>query len=209
MVVKVEFHFDFGSPNAYLSYFTVKAVAARTGAELKITPCLLGGIFKSTNNQPPMMNFAGVSGKNAMFMREIERYCERHELTQFAMNPHFPVNTIQLMRAAVAMKPSAQFAGFVDSIFQAMWEQSKKMDDSNEFAAVLQDAGFDAAGLIAEIQDPVIKQALVDNTADSVARGNFGAPTFFVNDEMFFGKDRLVDVEDQIMAEKTPAAPCK
>ncbi|MGB2199491.1 MAG: DsbA family protein, partial [Luminiphilus sp.] len=98
----IEFIFDFGSPNAYLSYFTVKDVAERTGAQLKITPCLLGGIFKSTNNQPPMMNFAGVSGKNAMFMREIERYCDRHGLNKFAMNPNFPVNTLLLMRACVA-----------------------------------------------------------------------------------------------------------
>lgn len=209
MVVKVEFHFDFGSPNAYFCHRLIPAIEARTGVTFDYVPILLGGVFKLTNNQSPMAQFDGVKNKNEYQRLETARFIRKHALDRFQRNRFFPVNTIQLMRAAVAMKPSAQFAGFVDSIFQAMWEQSKKMDDSNEFAAVLQDAGFDAAGLIAEIQDPVIKQALVDNTAETVARGNFGAPTFFVNDEMFFGKDRLVDVEDQIMAEKTPAAPCK
>ena len=117
----IEFIFDFGSPNAYLSYFTVRDVAQRTGATLKITPCLLGGIFKSTNNQPPMMNFAGVAGKNAMFMREMERYCDRHGFTKFTMNPHFPVNTLLLMRACVAYGRDNDVTAYVEAGVKMMW----------------------------------------------------------------------------------------
>ena len=144
----IEFIFDFGSPNAYLSYFTAKQVAERTGAELKITPCLLGGIFKSTNNQPPMMSFAGVSGKNAMFMREIERYCDRHGFTQFAMNPHFPVNTLLLMRACVAYGRDNDVAPYIEAGVKMMWEDGLKMDDPEVFVASFNAAGFDGQALL-------------------------------------------------------------
>ena len=195
MSKSIEFIFDFGSPNAYLSYFTVKAVAARTGAELKITPCLLGGIFKSTNNQPPMMNFAGVSGKNAMFMREIERYCERHELTQFAMNPHFPVNTLLLMRACVAYGKDHSVDAYVEAGVKMMWESGLKMDDPDVFVKAFNNAGFDGQALLESTQDPDVKAQLMANTQSAVDRGVFGIPAFFVGDEQFFGKDHIEEME--------------
>jgi 2-hydroxychromene-2-carboxylate isomerase len=191
----IEFIFDFGSPNAYLSYFTVRDVAQRTGATLKITPCLLGGIFKSTNNQPPMMNFAGVAGKNAMFMREMERYCDRHGFTKFTMNPHFPVNTLLLMRACVAYGRDNDVTAYVEAGVKMMWENGLKMDDPEVFVNAFNDAGFDGQSLLEATQDPEVKAALVANTQGAVDRGVFGIPAFFVGDEQFFGKDHIEEME--------------
>ena len=191
----IEFIFDFGSPNAYLSYFTVKDVAQRTGATLQITPCLLGGIFKSTNNQPPMMNFAGVAGKNAMFMREMERYCDRHGFTKFTMNPHFPVNTLLLMRACVAYGRDNDVTAYVEAGVKMMWENGLKMDDPEVFVRAFNDAGFDGQGILEATQDPEVKAALVANTQGAVDRGVFGIPAFFVGDEQFFGKDHIEEME--------------
>ena len=191
----IEFIFDFGSPNAYLSYYTVTQVAERTGAALKITPCLLGGIFKSTNNQPPMMNFAGVSGKNAMFMREIERYCDRHELNKFAMNPNFPVNTLLLMRACVAYGRDNDVAPYIEAGIKMMWEEGLKMDDPEVFVQAFDDAGFDGKSLLESTQDPEVKAQLMANTQSAVDRGVFGIPAFFVGDEQFFGKDHIEEME--------------
>ena len=191
----IEFIFDFGSPNAYLSYFTVRDVAQRTGATLKITPCLLGGIFKSTNNQPPMMNFAGVAGKNAMFMREMERYCDRHGFTKFTMNPHFPVNTLLLMRACVAYGRDNDVTAYVEAGVKMMWENRLKMDDPEVFVNAFNDAGFDGQGLLEATQDPEVKAALVANTQGAVDRGVFGIPAFFVGEEQFFGKDHIEEME--------------
>ena len=191
----IEFIFDFGSPNAYLSYFTVKDVAERTGAELRITPCLLGGIFKSTNNQPPMMSFAGISGKNAMFMREIERYCLRHGLSKFAMNPNFPVNTLLLMRACVAYGRDNDVAPYIEAGVRMMWEDGLKMDDPEVFVKAFNDAGFDGQALLHATQDPEVKATLVANTQGAVDRGVFGIPAFFVGNEQFFGKDHIEEME--------------
>ena len=191
----IEFIFDFGSPNAYLSYFTVKDVAKRTGATLQITPCLLGGIFKSTNNQPPMMNFAGVAGKNAMFMREMERYCDRHGFTKFTMNPHFPVNTLLLMRACVAYGRDNDVTAYVEAGVKMMWENGLKMDDPEVFVKAFNDSGLDGQGLLEATQDPEVKAALVANTQGAVDRGVFGIPAFFVGDEQFFGKDHIEEME--------------
>ena len=191
----IEFIFDFGSPNAYLSYFTVRDVAQRTGATLKITPCLLGGIFKSTNNQPPMMNFAGVAGKNAMFMREMERYCDRHGFTKFTMNPHFPVNTLLLMRACVAYGRDNDVTAYVEAGVKMMWENGLKMDDPEVFVNAFNDAGFDGQGLLEATQDPEVKAALVANTQGAVDRGVFGITAFFVGEEQFFGKDHIEEME--------------
>ena len=191
----IEFIFEFGSPNAYLSYFTVRDVAQRTGATLKITPCLLGGIFKSTNNQPPMMNFAGVAGKNAMFMREMERYCDRHGFTKFTMNPHFPVNTLLLMRACVAYGRDNDVTAYVEAGVKMMWENGLKMDDPEVFVNAFNDAGFDGQGLLEATQDHEVKAALVANTQGAVDRGVFGIPAFFVGEEQFFGKDHIEEME--------------
>jgi 2-hydroxychromene-2-carboxylate isomerase len=203
MTVKVEFHFDFGSPNAYFCHRLIPAIEARTGVSFDYVPILLGGVFKLTNNQSPMAQFADVKNKNEYQRLETQRFIRKHGLNAYVRNPNFPVNTIQLMRAAVALRQSEKFLDFIEAIFQQMWEQGQKMDDPEIFDAQLAAAGFDVAAITAQIQDPAVKQALMDLTAGSVARGCFGAPSFFVNDEMSFGKDRLADVEEEIMAQKT------
>jgi 2-hydroxychromene-2-carboxylate isomerase len=197
---KVEFHFDFGSPNAYFVHKLVPQVEQRTGAKFTYVPILLGGVFKLTNNQPPMVQFKGIKNKQEYQRLEIMRFIKKHGLTQFKMNPHFPVNTVQIMRGAVAAEMDGQLAKYVDAVFHHMWEEGKKLDDPEVIRVALDSSGIDGAGVLARIQDQDVKDKLLQNTEASVARGTFGAPTFFVGDEIFFGKDRLRDVEEEIVA---------
>jgi len=200
MTPKVEFHFDFGSPNAYLVHKLIPQVENRTGAKFAYVPILLGGVFKLTNNQPPMVQFKDVVSKQNYQRLEMVRFVRKHGLSQFRMNPHFPVNTVQIMRGAVAAEMDGQLATYVDAVFHHMWEEGKKMDDPEVIRAALDGAGLDGARTLARIQDQAVKDRLLENTQASVARGTFGAPTFFVGDEIFFGKDRLRDVEEEITA---------
>jgi len=204
MTPKVEFHFDFGSPNAYFVHKLIPQVEQRTGAKFTYVPILLGGVFKLTNNQPPMVQFKGVKNKQEYQRLEIVRFIKKHGLSQFKMNPHFPVNTVQIVRGAVAAEMDGQFAKYVDAVFHHMWEEGKKMDDPEVIRAALDSSGLDGARVLARIQDQDVKDKLLKNTEASVARGTFGAPTFFVGDEIFFGKDRLRDVEEEIAAAKAP-----
>jgi 2-hydroxychromene-2-carboxylate isomerase len=196
----VEFHFDFGSPNAYLAHRVIPAIEARTGAKFTYIPVLLGGVFKATGNRSPMEAFAGIPAKLAYEARERDRFVARHGLTRFSGNPHFPVNTLTIMRGAVAAQALDLFTPYVEAVFVAMWEQGRKMDDPAVIAEVLDTAGLPAPRLVALTQDPTIKDCLVANTGAAVARGVFGSPSFFVGDELWFGKDRLADVEAAIMA---------
>ncbi|MDF1807493.1 2-hydroxychromene-2-carboxylate isomerase [Hyphomonas sp.] len=199
--VSVEFHFDFGSPNAYLSHKVIPDVEARTGVSFTYVPVLLGGVFKATGNQSPVMAFAGIRNKPEYERLEMMRFIERHGLTQaFAMNPHFPVNTLAIMRGAVAAQHLDVFKPYVNAIYAAMWQGAQKMDDPETIGRVLAAADLPADALMAKAQDSGIKQELVDNTTASVERGNFGSPTFFVKERMWFGKDRLRDVEEAILA---------
>jgi len=202
MTPKVEFHFDFGSPNAYFVHKLVPQVEQRTGAKFTYVPILLGGVFKLTNNQPPMVQFKDIKSKQDYQRLEIIRFIKKHGLTQFKMNPHFPVNTVQVMRGAVAAEMDGQLAKYVDAVFHHMWEEGKKMDDPEVIRAALDSSGLDGARTLARIQEQDVKGRLLKNTESSVARGTFGAPTFFVGEEIFFGKDRLRDVEEEIMAAK-------
>ena len=199
MTVKIDFIFDFASPNAYLSYKTLPVIVARTGAELNIIPCLLGGIFKATGNQAPMVAFAGVKGKMAYETLETQRFIERHQLDDFKMNEHFPVNTLLLMRGAIAAKQSGQLLEYIEAGLKAMWEQSLQMNDPEVFVTAVTDAGLDGAKLLELTQDPAVKAKLVANTEAAVQRGAFGVPTFYVGEEMFFGKDRLGQLEDEVL----------
>jgi 2-hydroxychromene-2-carboxylate isomerase len=195
MVTKrVEFHFDFGSPNAYLSHRVIPAIEARTGATFVYVPVLLGGVFKATGNRSPAEAFAGIRNKREYEALETERFVRRHGLTRFRRNPFFPVNTLQIMRGAVAAEMDGGFADYVERVYRAMWEDGLKMDEPDVIRSVLGDA------VLERIQDPAVKARLVANTEDSVARGCFGSPTFFVGDEIYFGKDRLRDVEEAILA---------
>ena len=202
MTPKVEFHFDFGSPNAYFVHKLVPQVEQRTEAKFTYVPILLGGVFKLTNNQPPMLQFKDVKSKLDYQRLEIMRFIKKHGLSQFKMNPHFPVNTVQIMRGAVAAEMDGQLAKYVDAVFHHMWEEGKKMDDPEVIRAALDSSGLDGARTLARIQEQEVKDKLLKNTEASVARGTFGAPTFFVGEEIFFGKDRLRDVEEEIMAAK-------
>lgn len=194
----VEFYFDFGSPNAYLAHHAMKGVVKRTGAQLEYKPVLLGGIFKATNNQPPMMAFANVKGKMAYEKLEFERFLKKHALSKFKFNSRFPVNTLLMMRAAMVAQRDGYLEAYIEAGLKALWEDDQNMADPTVFAEVITKAGFDGAALLGATQDEVVKSALVAATAEAVARGVFGIPTFFVGDEMFFGKERLGQVEDEL-----------
>ena len=194
----LELIFDFGSPNAYLTLKVLPELLERTGAGLIITPCLLGGIFKATGNKAPMIQYAEAPAKLAYENLEMRRFIARHGLTKFRLNPHFPVNTLTIMRGAVVAGDEGNLDDYVDAVNRAMWEDGLKMDDPEVIAAFLSANGFDGPALLARTQEPEIKARLVANTEAAVARGVFGIPTFFVGDEMFFGKDRLDQVEEAL-----------
>lgn len=196
----IELIFDFGSPNAYLAWHALQPVAARTGAAIVLNPCLLGGIFKATDNRPPMIAFGGVKGKMAYEMLEMRRFIARHGLSAFAMNPHFPVNTLAVMRGLVAAQSLDVDRAYVEVVLKAMWEQGLKMDDPQVITDALVAGGLDADALLALSATPEIKARLAANTEAAVARGVFGIPTFFVGDEMWFGKERLAQVEEALSA---------
>ena len=200
MVVAAEFHFDFGSPNAYLCHKVIPAIEQRTGLRFVYVPVLLGGVFKLTNNQPPMVQFKGIRNKNEYQWREMNRFITRHGITQFRRNPHFPVNTVQIMRGAIAAQDRGVFEAYVDAVYHHMWEDPKKMDEPDVIRAALDASGLDGAGILAAINDQSVKDRLLRNTEASVERGTFGSPMFYVGDEPFFGKDRLREVEEEIMA---------
>jgi 2-hydroxychromene-2-carboxylate isomerase len=206
MSATIEFIFDFGSPNAYLAYRALPPILDRTGARLAIIPCLLGGIFKATGNQAPMIAFTPIKGKFEYEMLEVRRFVARHRFEKFRLNPHFPVNTLVLMRGLVAAQEAGSGAAYLELGLEGMWEEGLKLDDKDVLARRIDSAGLDSASLLAAAQTDPIKQKLVDNTAAAVARGVFGIPTFFVGDEMFFGKDRLGQVEETLEVTGTRAA---
>jgi 2-hydroxychromene-2-carboxylate isomerase len=202
MKPKVEFHFDFGSPNAYFAHRVIPGIEQRTGVKFTYVPILLGGVFKLTNNQSPITQFKEVKNKLPYGLIESRRFIKRHGLTKFKMNPSFPVNTVQIMRGAVAAEMDGQLPKYVEAVFVAMWETGKKMDDATVIRAELDAAGLDGARTLARIQEQDVKDKLLKNTEATVARGTFGTPTFYVGEEIYFGKDKLRDVEEEILAQK-------
>jgi 2-hydroxychromene-2-carboxylate isomerase len=194
----VQFIFDFASPNAYLVHRLIDGIEARTGAAFDYIPCLLGGIFKAAGNQAPMIANANIPAKLAYERLEFTRFIAAHGLTKFTFNPHFPVNTLLLMRGGVFMKRRGDLAKYVEAGLHHMWELPKNMSDPDIFVSALTESGFDGKAILDATQDPEIKGALAANTEDAVRRGVFGIPTFFVGDEMFFGKERLGQVEAAI-----------
>ena len=197
-----QFLFDVGSPNAYLSHLVIPEIERRTGVTFEYVPVLLGGIFKLTNNRSPIEAFGGVKNKLAFHAVETRRFLERYHLKPYVMNPFFPVNTLLLMRGAVAAEIDGDFARYVDAAFHHMWAEPKKMDDPEVAAKALAESGLDAARLLARTRDDDVKSRLMANTQNAVDRGAYGSPTFFVGDEMFFGKEQLLDVEELITAER-------
>ena len=198
MSSSIEFLFDFASPNAYLSYHVLSEVAERNGSALTMTPVLLGGLFKLTNNQAPMVAFGEVKGKLDYDMLETQRFIAAHRLERFRFNPHFPINTIMLMRGLIAAQEMGVQQQYVDANLAAMWEQEQNMGDPEVAAGVWRAAGLDAQALIEAIQTQPVKDALLHNTQQAAERGAFGVPTFFVGQEMFFGKERISQIEAMI-----------
>jgi 2-hydroxychromene-2-carboxylate isomerase len=186
-MARVEFLFDFGSPNAYLAHRVIPDIERRTGAKFDYVPVLLGGIFKLTGNKSPMEAFAGIRNKLEYEQLETRRFIARHRIAGFRFNPFFPVNTLALMRGAVAAQFACVAPRYVEAMFHHMWEAPKKLDDPTVIRAVLEDSGLDAQALLDAAATPQVKQRLLENTENAVARGVFGIPSFFVGDELFFG----------------------
>lgn len=186
----IELFVDVGSPTAYLAFTQAPALARRTGVAVEVRPFLLGGVFKATGNASPMT----VPAKGRNLLRDIERYAE-HYGVPFRSNPFFPFNTVTLMRGAVACEAGEQRQRYLAAVFEAAWAQARNLGDEAVLREVLTEAGFDADELLARTQQPDVKQALIDATEEAVRRGAYGAPSFFVGDELFFGHDRLPMVE--------------
>jgi len=201
MTVKPEFHFDFGSPNTYYCHRVIPAIEERTGIAFDYVPILLGGVFRATNNKSPMEAFAGIKNKSEYNSLETKRFIEKHNLSKFKFNPNFPVNTLHIMRGAVCSRNKGMAKEYIEAIFQSMWEQELNMADPEIIKSALLTANLPADELLAGSIDASVKQKLIENTEASVSRGTFGAPTFFVGDEIFFGKDRLREVEEEIIAQ--------
>jgi len=202
----VEFHFDFGSPNAYLAHLVIPQIERRTGAKFAYVPVLLGGVFKLTGNRSPAESLAGIKNKPEYERLETERFLKRHGITRYRRNPFFPVNTLAIMRGAVAAQRLCIYERYIDEIYCHMWAEPKKLDDPEVLRGALIEAGFDAGRLLALSQTDEVKNELRANTDRSVARGTFGSPTFFVGDDIYFGKDRLRDVEEAILCGGTRQA---
>jgi 2-hydroxychromene-2-carboxylate isomerase len=196
----VELIFDFASPNAYLVLPVLRNIVARTGASLTITPCLLGGIFKATGNQAPFVAFAGIKGKSNYEMLELRRFIAKHGFTKFKMNPNFPINSIHAIRGLIAAQTAGVGDAYIDAVLSGFWEQGLAMGDQGVIAGLLDGAGLDGAALMAATADDGVKATLIANTENAVARGAFGIPTFFVGTDMFFGKERLGQVEEALSA---------
>jgi 2-hydroxychromene-2-carboxylate isomerase len=194
----VQFLFDFGSPNAYLCHKVIPEIEARTGVRFEYVPVLLGGLFKLANNRSPMEAFAGIPNKLAYDQLEMKRFISKHKLDLFRFNPHFPVNTLAIMRGAVAAKQLGMFEPYVNAIYAGMWEEGLNLSDPTVIHATLAKHSIPAEPLLQAIQSAEVKSALLDNTQKAFDRGAFGSPTFFVDQEIFFGKDRLRDVEEAI-----------
>lgn len=201
----IEFIFDFASPNAYLAYRALPPILERTGARLEINPCLLGGIFQATGNKSPFVAFGPVKGKMEYELLEIRRFVARHKLARYTLNPNFPVNSLMLMRGYIAACQEGCGPAYLEMGLRGMWEDGLKLDDRHVLSDAIDAAGLDSGSLMAAVRSDAIKQKLAESTAAAVARGVFGIPTFFVGSEMFFGKERLGQVEEAVEAMKAAA----
>lgn len=189
----IDFIFDFGSPNAYLVHRAIPILEARHRVTFRYVPALLGGMFKLTGNQSPASAFGHIRNKPEYEAMDRERYATRYGIDDFVMNPHFPVNTMHLMRGAIAAALLGE-AGYIDAVFAAMWRDGLKMDEPDVVREVLLKANLPAQAIQSVGAEPNTKSALITATETAVERGAFGSPTFFVDDRMWFGKERLAEV---------------
>ena len=196
----LDFYYDFGSPNAYLAWKALQGVTERTGLEVSMHPVLIGGIFKTTGNQPPWQAFGKVPSKMKYMQLEIQRFIKAHKLTAFKFNSAFPVNTLLAMRGAIAAQQAGMHDVYYPAVFKAIWEDNKDISQANILTNVLNDAGLNGAELVAATQTPDIKQGLMKATQACVDRGAFGLPTFFLGDDIYFGKDRVDQIEQAVVS---------
>jgi 2-hydroxychromene-2-carboxylate isomerase len=201
-MVKVEFHFDFGSPNAYLSHLVIPEIEKHTGANFDYVPVLLGGVFKMTNNRSPAESLRGIRNKPEYERLETQRFMRRHGITRFQSNPFFPVSTLAMMRGAIALARWACSSAMLTRCTGTCGPSPRKWTTRQFFRNALTEAGLDADRIFQLIETREIKNELIKNTERSVERGTFGSPTFYVGDEIFFGKDRLREVEELIAQSK-------
>lgn len=195
MPASLDFYFDYGSPTSYLAYTQLPGLAKRTGAQVNYRPILLGGVFQATGNRSPIE----VPAKGAYMHKDMAWFARRYGVP-FAQNPHFPVNTLALMRGAMYASRENFLTPYSDAMFKAMWVDGVNMNDPKEIGRVLAAAGLDTQKIVAATQDPAIKEALKSATEEALKRGVFGAPTFFVGGQMHFGQDRLPYVEELLRA---------
>lgn len=191
---EIEFLFDFGGPNSWFVHRAIPAIEAKGNVRFRYVPVLLGGIFKATGNKPPLMTYGHVAQKVAYDRLEMQRFMTLHNITGFQFNPHFPVNTLLAMRGAIAAERLGCGPAYREAMYTALWQDGLKLDEPDVWARVVDQAGLDTAALTGLVADEAVKAELVTNTESAVARGAFGVPTFFLGDEMWFGKDRLRDV---------------
>lgn len=195
MTKTVEFYFDLGSPTTYLAHTQLAKICADTQSELIYIPMLLGGVFKATGNASPAM----IPAKGRYMFQDLDRFAKRYGV-QLRFNPHFPINTLILMRAAtgIQLHQPQRFAEFVDCLFRALWVEGRNLNDPQTIAAVLTENGFDPEEVLALSNDESVKAKLKENTEAAIKRGVFGAPSMFIGDQLFFGQDRLDFVEEAL-----------
>lgn len=192
-----EFLFDFGGPNSYLAHKVLPGICERTGAQATYVPILLGGLFKLTNNQAPMMRYAETPAKQKYELLEFDRFVKAHAIP-FKMNPRFPLNSLYVMRGAIAAQRLGCLAPYVDAVMTAMWIDAADIGNVDVVRDILEHAGLDSEALLALAEDPEVKAELISNTEDAAKRGAFGVPTFFVGDEIYWGKERLGQLEEAL-----------
>lgn len=200
--MKIEFHYDFGSPNAYLVHKVIPKISKNEGIEFSYVPVLLGGVFKATNNVSPAVSLQGIRNKPAYQSIETRRFCDQHGINPQVPNPYFPVNTLKMMRGAVFAQQKSYSAEYINAMYSAMWEQAQKMDEEGIIEKALADADLPVEEIMDGITKPEVKQQLIKNTETSVDRGTFGSPTFYVGEEIYFGKDKLRDAVEQAQSIK-------
>lgn len=206
MVIKAKFFFDFGSPNSYLSHLVIPDIGKRNNVTFEYIPILLGGIFKLTGNTSPIESLKGIKNKPQYNEIETQRFLKKYSITEYNVNPYFPVNTLTLMRGAVFAQTTAYYKRYVNCIFKNMWARPKKLDDLTKLKECLYEEGLPVDEIIAGTQCQSVKDELIFNTTNAVEKGVFGSPTFFVDNEIFFGKDKLDDVELEIKKRATEVA---
>jgi|TARA_B100001093_G_scaffold364057_1_gene348855 2-hydroxychromene-2-carboxylate isomerase len=200
--MKVDFIFDVASPNMYFCHKLIPDFETRTGVEFEYIPCLLGGIMKLSGNQPPFVAFAEIPNKNKYQFIEIERFIKQHQLTEFKFNSNFPMNTVQIQRGSLAAQELGIFDEYLEIVLEAMWEKNLNLADIDIFQSTLSNNNIDTGSIMEIITSQDCKDKLISNTSDAVDRGAFGVPTFFFEDQIFFGKDHLHQLEEYIYLNK-------